>query len=123
MAAQHPRRETWEALSTLFLDTDTSLLRAYRSTKLAESPHSLEELDRILRDEVAPVCLRHQISTIAGEWAGFDPDWLETSILSHLQSRKILYRISLSRWLVTRSREWRKTKEQIRAFRSERHTP
>ena len=50
------RSPVWEALSTLFLDTDVSLLREYRATKLAESPYTLEELEQILCDEVFRVC-------------------------------------------------------------------
>jgi hypothetical protein len=46
------RRPVWEAFSTLFLDTDTSLHREYRSRLLARSPYSLPELEQILRDEV-----------------------------------------------------------------------
>ena len=67
------RSPVWEALSTLFLDTDVSLLREYRATKLAESPYTLEELEQILCDEVFRVCSLNFFS-IAGEWAGFDPE-------------------------------------------------
>ena len=50
------RRTVWEALSTLFLDTDTTLLRDYRAKVLASSPFSLEELETVLIQDVYPVC-------------------------------------------------------------------
>jgi hypothetical protein len=110
------RRPVWEALSTLFLDTDVSLLHEYRATKLAESPYTLEELEQILRDEVFPVCSWNFFS-IAGEWAGFDPGWLEKTILRRL-GRRFRFRIGFGPHLFVRSREWKRTMAAIRAKRS-----
>jgi len=42
------RRRAWEALSDLYLDTDTSLSRPWRAEILASLPYSLEELEQIL---------------------------------------------------------------------------
>jgi hypothetical protein len=77
------RRPVWEALSTFFLDTDISLSRDYRARILAVSPYSLSELDAILADEVFPVC-RWNLLTVAGEWAGFDEQWLDSELQSTL---------------------------------------
>ncbi len=74
------RRPVWLAFSDLFLDTDTALFRAGHTRDLAASPYSLEELDAILREEVYPAC-SFNLSLVAGEWAGFDSDWLERRIL------------------------------------------
>lgn len=74
------RRPVWLALSDLFLDTDVNLARAGNVRTLAGSAYSLDELDRILRDEVYPAC-SFNLSLVAGEWAGFDADWLERRIL------------------------------------------
>lgn len=64
------RRPVWEALSSLFLDTDTSIARPWRARVLAASPYSLAELDDILMDEVYPVCrwnlLDVPVSTLLG---------------------------------------------------------
>ena len=79
------RRAVWEALSSLFLDTDTSLDREWRAKLLAASPYSVPELEQILIDHVYPVC-RANLFSIAGEWSGFDPEWLEKRIMRRLQS-------------------------------------
>ena len=42
--------------------------------------YSLEELDAILAEEVYPACA-FNLRSVAGEWAGFDADWLEGLIL------------------------------------------
>ena len=46
------------------------------SRRLAASPHSVDERDAILREEVHPACLSN-LFQVAGEWAGFDAAWLE----------------------------------------------
>ena len=76
----HGRRPVWLALSDLFLDTDVNLFREANARTLAASPYSMDELDRILREEVYPVC-SFNLTLVAGEWAGFDADWLERRIL------------------------------------------
>jgi hypothetical protein len=106
------RRPVWEALSTLFLDTDISLLREYRVRTLASSPYSLDEIEEILKHEVFPVC-RWNLVSIAGEWAGFDLDSLERQIL---KPRSRLW--SLGSWQVVRSKEWRETRAGIERRRS-----
>ncbi len=47
---------------------------------LSASGYSEPELEQILRWEVGPVLLPNLFS-VAGEWAGFDLQWLETEIL------------------------------------------
>lgn len=74
------RRPVWLALSDLFLDTDVNLFRAGNARTLAASPYSLDALDAILREEVYPAC-SFNLREVAGEWAGFDADWLERRIL------------------------------------------
>jgi hypothetical protein len=112
------RRPVWEALSTLFLDTDVSLLRDDRARQLADSPYTPQELDRILRDEVFPVCSWNSVS-IAGEWAGFDPQWLEAAILRRL-ARRFRLRLGFGHLVFVRSREWKRTKASVQAIRSAR---
>lgn len=69
------RTPVWCALSDLFLDTDVSLLREFTANTLAKSPYSMDELEDILRFEVYPVC-KYNLLSVAGEWAGFDEQWL-----------------------------------------------
>jgi hypothetical protein len=117
------RRPVWLALSDLFLDTDTSLARTWRVGILAGSPYSLDELQQILTDEVYPVCWSNLFS-IAGEWAGFDPEWLERGILRRLRSRfRCLHRFNLGRLIVGLSGEWRHTKDGILHLRAQFNAP
>lgn len=106
------RRPVWEALSTLFLDTDVSLLREYRASALASSTYSIDEIEEILAREVFPVC-RWNLLSIAGEWAGFDMDWLERQIL---KPRSRLWSIGASQALG--SKEWRATRAEIERRRN-----
>ncbi len=75
------RRAVWIAMSDLFLDTDVQLLYAHIARVCAESPFSQDELERIFREEVAPV-LEPNLRSVAGEWAGFNEEWL-VSAISH----------------------------------------
>jgi len=112
------RRPVWEALSDLFLDTDVSLARNWRIEKLAASPYSVKDLERILIHEVHPICVINLFS-VAGEWAGFDQIWLENRILHHLASRTRTFRfLNLAHLTVPFSSEWRATKAGIFAVRT-----
>jgi hypothetical protein len=113
------RRPVWEALSDLFLDTEVSLARNWRVGILAASPYSLEELERILIDEVHPIC-KYNLLSVAGVWAGFDQAWLEARILRRLGSPlRRLHSINFGRLTVPRSAEWRATKAAIAAARDQ----
>lgn len=80
------RRPVWSALSELFLDTtlDAGDLRRI-ALVLHASRYSEQELDAIYADEVAPVC-GPNLMVVAGEWALFDPEWLERRILARRRS-------------------------------------
>lgn len=109
------RRPVWDALSELFLDTDVSIGRERRARQLAASPYPIEVLEAILRDEVFPICSWNLLS-IAGEWRGFDLEWLEQKILARMKRRRRI-RLGFGHLLVTRSREWRRTRERIVVLR------
>jgi len=104
----------WDALSSLFLDTDVSLSRDWRARILAQSPYSIAELEEVLAEEVSPVCSWNLLS-VAGEWAGFDPEWLRDSILRQAERRSWLSRLGRKR--ILKSPEWQATRalaEQLR---------
>ena len=107
------RRPVWEALSTLFLDTDTSLDRQERARALGRSEYSLDELEEILLGEVYPACAAN-LRSVAGEWAAFDSEWLEQRILSRPPSR--LHRFTPGRLLF--AAEWHRTKAAVRSLRA-----
>ena len=105
-------------MSDLFLDTDTSLSRESRVRELSESPYSIAELEEILITEVYPAC-RGNLFSIAGEWAGFDPEWLEAKIRRRANSSlKVLHGINLGRITVHASFEWRATKQAVQTART-----
>lgn len=85
------RTAVWVALSDLFLDTDVSLSYDYIARVCAESSFTLEELKEILKSEVAPVCSTNLLD-VAGEWAGFNEEWLESNIKKYIHSRKSIFR-------------------------------
>lgn len=114
------RRIAWEALSDLYLDTDTSLSRDWRVERLLETPYTVDELETILAEEVHPVC-RWNLMCIAGEWAGFDSVWLEERILHNLASRPWFPIRSLVRGRIRRDREWIATKDCLVSSRSPAH--
>lgn len=109
------RRPVWGVLSELFLDTDVTRLRQHRVQVLAGSAYSLEAIERILVEEVYPVCAPN-LWSVAGEWAGFDEAWLEARILACSRSRwRCLLRPA--RWRVLRTDEWRITRAAVLARR------
>lgn len=94
------RRPVWEALAALWLDTDlTDWQLDHIAGVLAASPYSLPEMRAIHDYEVAPA-LWVNLVTVAGEWAGFDGDWLAARCRSHALrrgSRCYRFRIGLQR--------------------------
>lgn len=81
------RKPVWRAFSELFLDTDVRMSYVYAADLLARSPYSHTELKRILDQEVAPA-LEFNLHDVAGEWAGFDEDWLIGHIERTLTSKR-----------------------------------
>ncbi len=76
------RKPLWVALSDLFLDTE---LKEYNHGHIAkmmkESGYTLDEIEDILMLEVFPVCIAN-LHSVAGEWAGFDENWVCETIIS-----------------------------------------
>lgn len=118
--AQSERERIWIALSHLFLDTDVSLHFDYVERTLATSSFPMDEIDLILRDEVTPVCIPN-LYDVAGEWAGFNEDWLLSNIRRHLARPAWRWRLGRRtrahqlRQMVT---EWPALRARIAAKRS-----
>lgn len=110
------RRPTWSALSDILLDKDLSLSRDWRITQLARTPYTLEELEKILVDEVHPACHPSLLST-KGEWPGYHLEWLEKRIIEYLKSSHPLHKLNPSRLTLAHSKEWQLTKTGIQAMR------
>ncbi len=116
------RREAWAAISELFLDTEhTDESYQYICRRLTSSGFSLDELDTIYADEVAPVLVANTYS-VAGVWSGFDIDWLEAEILKRRRNPNLWDRISclhkLRRRWVTRSTiaDWRQVTRLLESY-------
>jgi hypothetical protein len=113
------RRPVWQALSELFLDTSFDATDMTRiATTLANSPYSLEELDHILLSEVCPACVGNFLS-IAGEWAGFDPEWLESRIVRGPSRLRRFWAGTLGRIvLAATDGPWHQIRQRVEAERS-----
>jgi hypothetical protein len=79
------RKPVWIALSNLYLDTELQENDyKYMAEVFYKSPYSLDEIGLINKYEVRPVLMPNLLS-VAGEWAGFDKDWLTQSITSKIK--------------------------------------
>lgn len=86
------RMPVWVALSELFLDTELQGQDYYRIARaLASSPYSEEKLNEILRFEVTPV-LKWNLMCMAGEWAGFNKEWLCEKLVPRIDKRPFFRR-------------------------------
>ena len=105
------RMPVWSALSEFFLDTDLQEDDYQRiASVLARSAYSIAEVEEILRYEVYPP-LRSNLLSIAGEWAGFDEQWLCEKISPHTGKRPRL-RLPQMQWGRIRH-HWERVSELI----------
>jgi hypothetical protein len=94
------RKPIWIALSEFYLDTELQE-SDFRNIafKIIESPYSLEEVKNINKYEVFPV-LQPNLLSVAGEWAGFQEEWLINSITDSLTKRNSIKRAGIEgSWL------------------------
>lgn len=110
------RIPVWLALSDLYLDTEVEGFRMATARVLAVSPYPLDVLDRILLDEVHPA-LHANLLQVAGEWAGFDRDWLVARV-REVRTRPLWRRrcARLSFGLVRH--DWRAVRAVVHAVRN-----
>ena len=77
LGADIERVQVWDAFSELFLDSyRTEEELQHLAEIIADSPFSNDELEHILRQEVAPVCAGNLFCWPGGEWLMFPPDEL-----------------------------------------------
>src|SRR6185369_6609512 len=74
------RRPVWDALQMFWMDTDPALFLESAVRICTRSAYSLDEIEQIFWHEVKPAA-EFNLCDIAGEWTGFDLDWLTTRIL------------------------------------------
>jgi hypothetical protein len=88
------RKPIWIALSEFYLDTELEESDIkYIAETILKSPYSLEEVKEIDKYEVFPVLIPNLLST-AGNWAGFNEDWLLEKIQSYLKKNSSLNRMT-----------------------------
>ena len=110
------RLPVWEALSDFFLDTELDEKDHQRiSEVLASSPYSIQDIEDILRFEVYPVLIWN-LRSMAGEWAGFDRDWLQEQIQPRLNRRPKI-RMPMLQWGMVRD-HWIRVSTIVRDKRS-----
>jgi hypothetical protein len=107
------RRPIWDALQVFWMDTDPELDLASVAQVCARSKYSLEEIEQIFWNEIRPA-VQTNLSSVAGEWAGFDIEWLSRRILEKHRFGKRLPIESLhgdsNRW-------WTRLRAEIRRAR------
>jgi hypothetical protein len=120
------RMPLWEALSSLWLDTEqTDLDLEWIARVMADSGLTIEELWRVYSYEVAPVVYKN-IYSYAGQWLGFNPDWLRTEIVRNLRDRPrrtrfwTLFPLSRCFMLGPTHDDWKKLVAIFRRRRNER---
>ncbi|HTR43465.1 MAG TPA: hypothetical protein VMH87_17775 [Pseudomonadales bacterium] len=112
------RFPVWEALSEFFLDTELQPDDHERIAKiLAASPYTENEIEDILMGEICPVCRPNMLS-VAGEWIGFDPDWLKERAACRLGKRPKFrsFFVAIHGWMY--ARHWNKIKPRILEIRA-----
>jgi hypothetical protein len=88
------RRPVWEALSSFFLDTELNdEQHRHIAQAVVDSGYSPSEIQTILWEELYPV-VESNLRNPAGEWAGFDLDWMQQQILSGQYRRMMPMRIA-----------------------------
>lgn len=110
-----PRIPVWRALSDLYLDTDVSLFYSHIAETLAASPFTLDALRDILIEDVHPA-LYGNLLIVAGEWAGFEDEWLLPRIAE--TRRRPRWRRRLTRVFAgSVFDDWREVAARIEAIR------
>lgn len=109
------RRRVWGVLSELYLDTELDDRDNARiAAVLVDSGYGAGQLEEILYRELHPV-LHTNLLSVAGEWAGFDLDWLQEQILRR-PSRRSSFSIIPGKWMVRGS--WGAVEAQLRKTES-----
>lgn len=91
------RKLVWLTLSEFYLDTELSTHDFERLAEIFKrSGLGLEEIRAIDLYEVFPV-LQPNLLSVAGEWAGFEEDWLFAECQKRRNKRKnLIYRMRCS---------------------------
>ncbi len=78
------RLPLWRALADLYLDTEDAGFVANIVSVAEQAGFTADDVDQILRWEVRPALYANYLN-VAGEWAGWDNDWLEDRITKSIR--------------------------------------
>lgn len=126
MQIDQSREDVWWAISDLFLDTELSEQDfAQMAANLADSPFTIDELNSIFENEVAPV-LHGNLKQVAGVWGSFDRDEImpllrsRAASLEKRQEKKgfaIVEKIKRAFVLAETGKDWQRVLKAIREIR------
>ncbi len=89
------RKPIWIVLSEFYLDTELQEADfRHIAATILDSPYTIEEVKEINKYEVSP-SLQINLLSVAGEWAGFDEEWLIDRITKSLSNRSAIKRIAI----------------------------
>jgi hypothetical protein len=109
------RMPVWSAMAELFLDTELQPGDHLRiAAVLAASDYSEAELEDIFRCEVSPA-LESNLRSVAGEWTGFDREWLRKTLGPRIGKRRPWLTLGGARRV---TELWIHVMQQVRALRS-----
>jgi hypothetical protein len=117
---KHPKDDVaarvpiWNCLQMFFMDTDPGLWLQNMAAVCAGSAYSIDEIEKILFNEVLPACRFNMFMLPAPEWAGFETNWLIQRILRKHRfgrGRPLVLRRYTSGW-------WARLEPMIRARRA-----
>ncbi len=116
------RLPVWEALADFWLDTElVDYEFEHIARVIAASPYSIDEIRDIHDYEVAPA-VSVNLASVAGEWAGFNGEWLQARCLE-LVARRSSPWFGLRIWLqlpffsFVTERCWREVIPRVEALR------
>ena len=103
----------------LYMDTDVATSYDYIVETCVASKYSLEELERILYNEVMPAVRFNMLLLPAPEWCGFELEWLKKRVLEkhRFQKRRPVF----CRFYT--NRHWRTLRMRIERRRSRNESP
>lgn len=109
------RMPVWMALSEFFLDTTLDEKDIDRIANiLAASPYSEQKIEEILHFEIYPVC-KWNLFDIAGEWAGFDEQWIREKV-SRRYDKRPFFNFGIWNGAIFR-KPWKAVRQKIKAIR------
>ena len=93
------RKPIWIALSGLYLDIKLEPAD-FASIQILfhQSGYSINEIKQINYNEVAPLLINNFLN-VAGEWSGFNDQWLIKNILKKLEKPVTRSNCTISNWL------------------------